>query len=93
MDYVHAQQKAAAIANPGTKRHKLAGLQYSDLYGVPVILVLCEKSEEDSIRALCFACSVQSGIFSDISYMILLLVCVKVLFSPSNHWLLPSCSS
>lgn len=45
IDYIHAQQKAAAIANPGTKRRKLAGLQYSDLYGVPIILVLCEKGE------------------------------------------------
>lgn len=74
MDYIHAQQKAAAIANPGKKRRKLAGLQYSDLYGVPVILVLCEKGKEDSMRIFYFACSVcEGGYVSDISYMMLLL--------------------
>lgn len=46
IEYIRAKQKAAAVASPGSKRRKPAGLQYADLYGVPIILVLCEKGED-----------------------------------------------
>ena len=47
-DYVQAKEKAESIKaqEAGQKpARKSAGLQYSDLYGVPTILVLCEKGE------------------------------------------------
>ena len=48
-DYVQAKEKAthAQAVEAGRKPpRKSAGLQYSDLYGVPTILVLCEKGSK-----------------------------------------------
>lgn len=45
-DYVQAMERAERITAKEAGRklpRKSAGLQYSDLYGVPTILVLCEK--------------------------------------------------
>jgi hypothetical protein len=48
IDYVRGKEKSTA-ALAGIKRpRKPAGLQYSDLYGVPTILVLCEKGKVHS---------------------------------------------
>ena len=58
-DYVQAKEKAESIKaqEAGQKpARKSAGLQYSDLYGVPTILVLCEKGEDPAPLHPCFPC-------------------------------------
>lgn len=45
IDFVRAKEKSAAALDGSKRPRKPAGLQYSDLYGVPTILVLCEKGK------------------------------------------------
>ncbi len=58
-DYVQAKEKAESIKaqEAGQKpARKSVGLQYSDLYGVPTILVLCEKGTYPAAVYPCCPC-------------------------------------
>ncbi len=45
IDFVRAKEKSAAALDGSKRPRKPAGLQYSDLHGVPTTLVLCEKGK------------------------------------------------
>lgn len=58
VNYTNAKHKAATLS--GSRLRKAADLQYSDLYGVPIILVLCEKGKDalaDVHASFCRACN------------------------------------
>ncbi|KAL0047438.1 hypothetical protein WJX82_003437 [Trebouxia sp. C0006] len=59
IDFVRAKEKSAAALDGSQRPRKPAGLQYSDLYGVPTILVLCEKGRMGDTFPHTFTCQDQ----------------------------------